>query len=141
MPRDVIKVDELPKPLGTYCYGTRVEGGTQLFISGTLALDETGKVPQDLRGDMKGQMRKIVENIKITLKAAGATLEDVNYLRIFVTDMKAFRETLQWRYDAYPELWGHTIGDQEAVASTLIQVVSLAREEYMVEMDAIAHIK
>ena len=141
MPRNVIKNYELAKPLGPYSYGTRVEGGTLLFISGELPIDKTGKVPEAIKGDMKGQMGQIVENMKVTLKIAGATLEDIVYLRIFVTDMDAFWETLNWRCEAYPELWGRTVGDQEAVAATLIQVVRLALPEFMVEMDAVAHIK
>lgn len=143
MPRDVIRVKagELAKPVGPYSYGTRVEGGTLLFISGAVPIDKTGKVPEAIKGDMKGQMRQVVENIKVVLKVAGASLKDVVCLRYFVTDMDAFWEIGNWRCEAYPELWGRTVGDQEAPACTLIQVARLALPDWMVEIDVVAHVK
>ena len=143
MPRDVIRVEagELAKPVGPYSYAIRVEGGTLFFLSGVVPIDKKGNVPEAIKGDMKGQMGQIVENIKAVLKVAGASLKDVVSLRYYVTDMDAFWETLNWRCETYPELWGKTVGDQEAPACTLIQVVRLGHPDWMVEIEAVAHVK
>ena len=60
------------------------EGGRHVYVSGTLALGPGGTVLYP--GDAEAQTRHVLETIRITLEAAGATMADVAFNHIFLTD-------------------------------------------------------
>lgn len=86
-PITVIRADDAPAPVGPYSHAL-VCGGL-LFLSG-----QTGLVPAtgELAGDLAAQTRQIFANITAVLAAAGATLEDVLAVDVFLTDMGRFAE-------------------------------------------------
>lgn len=55
-----------------------------IYVSGTLAFDANNDVVHE--GDAAGQTRHILETIKRVLKTAGASLADVTFNSIFITD-------------------------------------------------------
>ena len=82
MPFEPINPSQFPKPIAPYSAGTRA--GDTIYVSGTLALGEGGSVLHP--DDAGAQTRHVLETIKITLEAAGASLADVAFNHIFLTD-------------------------------------------------------
>ena len=116
----------LSKPTG-YTHIVAPQRGRLVFIAGQVAADKTGNVVG--AGDFKAQTKQVFENLKAAVEAAGGTMADVAKINVYVTDLSqiaAMREIRQQFFTGNPP------------ASTLVQVVSLARPEYMLEIEAIA---
>ncbi|MBL8092219.1 MAG: RidA family protein, partial [Anaerolineales bacterium] len=80
------------KTVGAYSQGLKVDVGDKvmIFVSGQLAMDAEGNpVAPD---DISQQTRYIFENIKMILAEAGAKLEDVVKVQIFMTDISKFAQ-------------------------------------------------
>jgi reactive intermediate/imine deaminase len=116
----------LSAPTG-YTHVVEVFRGKMVYIAGQVAFDQSGNVVGD--GDFKAQTRQVLENLKAALRAAGATFENVVKVNTYVTDMSQI-QTLR-------ELRAEYFGSQPP-ASTLVQVVRLARPELMIEIEAVA---
>jgi enamine deaminase RidA (YjgF/YER057c/UK114 family) len=111
-----------------YSHLVEVRGGRTLYIAGQLALDKDGKLVG--RGDFRAQVRQVFENLKARLEEGGATFKDVvklNYYLTDVSDLQALRETR----NSY-------VNTENPPASTLVVVKQLVREEYLIEVEAIA---
>lgn len=139
MPREILHSEELGKPIGSYSYGVKVEGGRLLYLAGAVSIDRNGDVVG--KGDIRAQIRQIMENIKPVLKAGGATMNDVIKHMIFTTDVRKFVETGQWRCEQFPEIWGKAPGDETASPGTVVEIKRLGKEGLMVEIEVIAHVK
>ncbi|HET8569419.1 MAG TPA: RidA family protein [Candidatus Limnocylindria bacterium] len=120
--------DEVP-PVGPYSQVARVELGDAalLFVSGQVAVDEKGEIVG--AGDITAQATRVFENLKAVLASQGATLEDVLKLTTFLRDMghRAALGEVRKRY---------FLGDPPA--STAVEVSRLARDEWLIEVEAIA---
>src|SRR5215471_18609403 len=118
----------LSTPTG-YTHIVEVTGPNRtIYISGQIAFDKDGKIV-GAPGDMKAQAEQVFKNLEAALSAAGAKFADVVKMNTYVTDMEqapAVRE-VRARY------FGST-----TPASTLVQVVKLARPELMIEVEVIA---
>ncbi|MEW6084261.1 MAG: RidA family protein [Chloroflexota bacterium] len=88
--RTRINPADFTKTVGAYSQGLKVDIGDKamVFVSGQLAMDADGNPVAP--GDFGAQTRFIFENIKRVLGEAGAALEDVVKVQIFVTDMSKF---------------------------------------------------
>src|SRR5437773_3103245 len=117
----------LSKPTG-YTHVVEVTGPSKtIYIAGQIAFDKDGTVVG--AGDMKAQAEQVFKNLQAALTSAGAKFSDVVKMNTYVTDMDqapAVRE-VRARY------FGTT-----TPASTLVQVVKLARPELMIEVEVIA---
>lgn len=116
----------LARPNG-YSHLVEVAGGRTLYVSGQVAVDQAGSVVG--AGDLKTQTRQVFENLKSALGAAGATLDDVVKITVFMTDVSqlvVFREVRD-RYFT-----------KEPPASSLVEVARLVRPELMIEIEAVA---
>lgn len=116
----------LSAPTG-YTHLVEVNSGRTIYISGQIALDKSGNVVG--KGDFAAQTTQVFENLKLALAAAGATFDNVVKTNTYVTDMSKI-QTLR---DIRAKYYG-----KNAPASTLVQVTKLAREELMIEIEAIA---
>ncbi len=88
MSKEVIFTENAPKPVGPYSQAIKV--GNFLFISGQIPIDpKTGKI---VEGGIKEQTRRVLENIKSILEAAGYTLNDIVEVFVFLKDLKLFSE-------------------------------------------------
>jgi reactive intermediate/imine deaminase len=117
----------LSKPTG-YTHVVEVPGPAKMvFIAGQIALDKDGKVVGE--GDMKAQAEQVFKNLQAALTSAGATFKDVVKMNTYMTDLSQ----LQVVRDVRARYFGDV-----APASTLVQVVHLARPEFLIEVEVIA---
>ena len=80
MPFEAINPPQFPTPIAPYSAGAKA--GNTVYVSGVLALGEGGVVLHP--GDAAAQTRVVLDTIRTTLAAAGATLEDVAMNHIFL---------------------------------------------------------
>lgn len=116
----------LSTPTG-YTHIVDVTGSRTVYISGQIALDRSGNVVG--KNDFRTQTRQVFENLKAALEAAGATFNDVVKTNTYVTDLSQIQALREIRASYY---------GTNAPASTLVKVSGLAREEFMIEIEAIA---
>jgi reactive intermediate/imine deaminase len=117
----------LSKPTG-YTHLVEVTGpGKTIYIAGQIALDKDGNVVG--AGNMKAQAEQVFRNLQAALDAAGAKFSDVVKMNTYVTDME--------QAPAVREVRARYFGDTTP-ASTLVQVVHLARPEFLLEIEVIA---
>lgn len=83
MPFEAINPPQFPTPIAPY--SAAAKAGNTIYVSGMLALGEGGAVLHV--GDAAGQTRHILDTIRTTLEAAGATLEDVAMNHIFLKSL------------------------------------------------------
>lgn len=83
--KQVIFTDKAPKPIGPYSQGIR-SGGT-LFVSGQIALRADGTLDTS---SVENECRQVLENIKAIVEAGGMSMDNINKVSIFITDMKKF---------------------------------------------------
>ena len=130
MPKEVIQTESAPKPLGDYSQAWTVTGSKLVFLAGQVSVDMSGNLVGS--GDIALQTRTVIENLKKVLGGTGASLRDVIKLNTYVTSITEYLErTRDIRREYFP---------QDFPASTLVEVKSLARPEFMVEIEAIAAI-
>jgi enamine deaminase RidA (YjgF/YER057c/UK114 family) len=121
-----------PKGLATpetYSQVVTAQGEKFVFVSGQVALDERGDLVG--AGDVGEQVRQAWRNIKAALAAVDARPEDI---------VKTTTLVVNHRPELLPvisEARRQEVGDLRP-ASTLIGVQSLARPEYLVEVEAVA---
>src|SRR3954467_13808880 len=114
----------LSKPTG-YTHIVEVTGPNRtIYISGQIAFDKDGNVVG--AGDMKAQAEQVFRNLETALTAAGAKFSDVVKMNTYITDMD--------KAAAVREVRARYFGTATP-ASTLVQVVKLARPEFMLEIE------
>ena len=101
-------------------------GGRQVFVSGQVSKDINGNVVG--KGDMRAQIERVGENVRMCLEAAGATLADLVKTTTYVTDIDEFFK--------YPEERSAIF--QALPTSTTVEVRRLSRPEFMVEIKVVA---
>jgi enamine deaminase RidA (YjgF/YER057c/UK114 family) len=101
-----------------------------IFIAGQTPSDKNYEAV--FPSDYKAQYLKVIENLSIQLKAAGATWSDVVYRRTFTLDMDTHINMLK---DPTINIDGHRVA---TTGSTLIGVTRLSRPGFLIEMDLMA---
>jgi len=103
--------------------------GKIIFVAGQVGTDKEGKI---VSNDLQAQAKQAFENIRTALAAAGATFDDVVKINWYVKNYKPEMRTMLRDVRT-----GYT-SKENPPASTLIGVTSLATDEYLVEVEAIA---
>lgn len=114
MPRDVIRTERAPKPVGPYPHARRV--GDFLFLSGIgPRTPGTGEIPgirADGTHDIEVQTRACIENVKAILEEAGSSLEKVLDVSVYLTDM-------QGDFARFNEVYGEYFGTIQPTRTTV----------------------
>lgn len=121
-----VRPDGLP-PVSGYSHAVAATGRL-VVISGQVPADEDG-MPVGA-GDPAAQVRQVFENLATALGAAGARMDQVVKLTVYLTDLADLPVFRQVR-DEY------ILADRPP-ASSLVQVSGLVRPEFRVEVDALA---
>lgn len=86
MSLELIATKKAPGAVGPYSQG--VKGGNMIFTSGQLPINpETGEL---ITGDIQKATRCSLDNVVAILNEAGASIEDVVKVTVFVTDINNF---------------------------------------------------
>ena len=125
MDKEVIHADRAAAPVGPYSLG--VKTGNLLFVSGAVGWDTAGEVVGD--GGVKAQTRQAFENIRAVLEAAGATLENVVKVTVYLTDPDDYPAMNEVRAEVFPK---------DPPASTAFVVKRLIPPDVCVEIEAVA---
>jgi reactive intermediate/imine deaminase len=86
MSKQIISTPDAPAAIGVYSQA--VKHGNTLWVSGQIPLDPATK--ELVSGDMEAQIRRVFDNLKAIVTAAGATLDDVVKATVFLIDLKHF---------------------------------------------------
>ena len=125
--REAVSSEQAPKAIGPYSQAIRA--GDFLFLSGQIPLDPaTGQL---VPGDIAAQTRRVLENLRAVLAAAGLSLDAVVRTTIYLVDLGDF--------SVVNEVYGSHFSDP-APARATVQVSRLPRDA-RVEIDAIAFLK
>jgi reactive intermediate/imine deaminase len=121
---DIIATNDAPKAIGPYSQAIRI--GNMVYTSGQIALDPaTGSL---VEGDFAVQARRVFENLKAVLAAAGTDFNNVIKATVYLTDLANFT-TLNDIYASY-------FGDTKPARTTV--GVSQLPKGGLVEIDLVA---
>jgi enamine deaminase RidA (YjgF/YER057c/UK114 family) len=113
-----------------YAYAATAPAQSRLiFLAGACPLNEDGSTAAT--GDYAGQAAKTIENMRIALADAGASLEDVLSTRVLVASTRQEDLVAAW------EVVRDSFGDHD-VPSTLMGVTVLGYLDQLVEIEAVA---
>ena len=86
MSKQIVSTSAAPAAIGPYSQAVRA--GNTLWLSGQIPLDPATK--ELVQGDIETQARRVFDNIKAVVAAAGANLDAVVKTTIFLTDLSHF---------------------------------------------------
>jgi reactive intermediate/imine deaminase len=86
MSKQIISTANAPAAIGVYSQAVRV--GNTIWVSGQIPLDPATK--ELVTGGIDAQVRRVLENLKAIVAAAGASLDDVVKATVFLTDLSHF---------------------------------------------------
>jgi reactive intermediate/imine deaminase len=102
--------------------------GRMIAVSGQVPLDAAGAVVGE--GDALAQLRQVFANLGTALAAAGAGMEHVVKLTVFLTDLADLA--------AFRQVRDEHIDPGKPPASSLVQVSGLVNPAFRVEVEALA---
>jgi enamine deaminase RidA (YjgF/YER057c/UK114 family) len=106
-------------------FSRAVRIGNIIAVSGTAPIAKDGSVHS--LGDVYGQARRCLEIIKDVIEQAGGKPEDVIRTRIFLKDMKGWREAAKAHGEYFSKI---------RPACTLVEVSGFANSEWLIEIEA-----
>ncbi len=121
-----ISTDRAPAAIGPYSQAVRA--GAFLFCSGQIPLEPASG--EMVSGEIEAQARQVLENLKAVVEAAGASLDDVVKVTVYLADLADFA-TVNEVYEEY-------FGEAKPARST-IQAAALPRGA-RIEADCIAYL-
>ena len=117
------------QPFGTFSMVALQGDGQIVHLKGQVALDRAGNVVG--AGDMRAQVRQVLENIRAVLIGIGGEMTDILALTQYVTDIAAFMQAGDIRREFFSPPYPVT---------TTIEVAALYRPELVAEITAVAEI-
>ncbi|HLG19496.1 MAG TPA: RidA family protein [Bdellovibrionota bacterium] len=126
MSSKVVATNQAPAAIGPYSQGI-ITGGF-LYTAGQIPLDP--KTGQMITGDMKAQTKRVFENLKAVLSAAGTDFRSVVKATVYLVSMDDF--------PLLNEVYSEYLGDTKPARSTV--AVAALPKGAKVEIDLVARI-
>jgi len=120
----VVDTDSAPKAIGPYSQAIKV--GNFIFTSGQIAIDPEKN--ELISAGIQEQTRRVLENLKAVLEAAGSSLENVVKTTVYLSDM--------YEFSAMNEVYAQFFESTKPARATV--EVSRLPKDVKVEIDAIA---
>jgi len=108
-------------------YTPAIKAGDFIFVSGQVPIDP--ETNQFIHGDIKAETTRVLENIEMVLKGAGATRNDIVRCGVFLKDGRDFT--------AMNEAYVAFFGDHKPARTTV--EAKFASPDMLVEIDAVAY--
>ena len=124
MAKEQVLSAKVPEPNKFYSQAIKANGF--LFVSGQVAIDESGAFTG---GDAAAQTRQAFANMRALTEAAGATIDDVVKIVIYLKDVA---DTAAARV-----VRGEVFAGPAYPSTTLVANVALADPAWLVEIEAI----
>ena len=121
-----IQTQNAPAAIGTYSQA--IQAGQQVYISGQIPL--VSDTMEMVEGDFNAQVRQVCQNLKAVAEAAGASLDDIVKISVFLLDLSHFQAVNEAMAEFFSEPFP---------ARAAVQVAALPKGA-LVEMDAILHL-
>ncbi len=83
MVKKEIRTDKAPAAIGTYSQAVR--SGPLVFLSGQIGLDPSSGTL--VAGGIEPETKRVFENLRAVARAAGASLDDIAKLTVYLTDL------------------------------------------------------
>ncbi|HEV8390692.1 MAG TPA: RidA family protein [Dongiaceae bacterium] len=126
---DAVNPPDLWQPFGPFSQIAIQGDGRIVHLKGQVALDRDGRIVG--AGDMRAQLRQVLENIRVALATVGGEAGDILSLTNYVTDMEAFLAAGDIRRAFFSTPYPVT---------TTVEVARLYDRALLVEVSAIAEI-
>jgi enamine deaminase RidA (YjgF/YER057c/UK114 family) len=117
---------------GLYSHVARVEAGTLYFIAGQVAVDRDGAVVG--KADFDRQCQQVFDNLGAVLKGLDLTFDDVAKFTTYLVHSPDIERFMRVRSTLYPKLFAGPLYPP----NTLLIVDRLVREEFLIEIEAVA---
>lgn len=119
---------------GTPKYASAMVVDNLVFLSGMTAQDtETGACLTDTMAD---QMWVALEKVRTALEEVGSKMENIVKTLILFKDIKDYQIMRKTELEYYQKYAPRLV--EEPPASTILEAASLARPEFLIEVDVIA---
>jgi len=130
--RKVIQPEGLPEPLGAYSHAISVRAGRLLFVAGQVAVDQKNRIVG--QGDLAVQTEQVFKNLGHILKSVGASFESVVEFTTYIVKGQDLENHRKKRSEIFSQIFPQ--GGYPA--STLLVIERLARQEFLIEIKAVA---
>jgi 2-iminobutanoate/2-iminopropanoate deaminase len=114
-----------------------VRMGDTIHLSGAVSVDDQGQALH--AGDIVKQAQRAYAHIAKVLQKFGATMDDIAYETLFVTDMSAVLGD-EAKMGAFFGARAEAYGGNPQVSQSLIGVAELAAPDLMIEIRVVAHV-
>ncbi len=126
---DAINPPGVWPPFGAFSMAVLQGDGQVVHLKGQVALDQAGQVVG--RGDMRAQVRQVLDNLAAVLSSMGGQMGDVLSLVHYSTDIERFMAASDIRRAFFVEPYPVT---------TTVQVSRLYHPDLLIEIAAVAEI-
>ena len=129
---EIVNTKGVAQPQGLYNHAVSVSADRFLFIAGQVSIDKGNQLVGP--GDFNAQMQQVFKNLASILDSVGASFENVVKFTTYLVrsqDMKAF-------YEKRAEIFADIYPNGRYPTNTLVVIDQLAREEWLVEIEAVA---
>jgi enamine deaminase RidA (YjgF/YER057c/UK114 family) len=126
----MINPDGLGKPLGQYSHITRIKASEFLFIAGQTGVSLDGVTP----ADFDAQCVQVFANLGAALASQGASFGNIVEFTTYLVHSQDIPKFMQYRLREFPRLFG----GGAYPPNTLLIIDRLVREEFLVEVSAVA---
>ncbi len=132
MTRTAVNPAAIGVPVAPYSHAIKTTGSEILFLAGQVPIDKAGNTVGV--GDFEAQARCVFDLLTEILKAGGMDWGNVAKLNVFMTRREDREKITALREELFSE-WFPS-GDYPI--STLLFISGLYREEFLIEIEAIA---